>query len=416
MAVFQQLPDELVLQILSSVDLSDLVHASLVSHRMRNISQPLLYREPSLITSNQYPSSLQLLIRTLLDPRSEALATHVRCLIVDWDDGGMLEDESDQALFTAAMRRIGISFDYNSLCAQVILLLHLLPQLHSLQFLPPGEFDYFEDCMNLLHPEKPITELPIAFQSLREFGYERGSFSHGLSVMTLLGLLKLPYIRSIDTTLDRWINFWDDTNVNTAAATAVATSAVTHLRLTRGTLSISTLSQILKIPRALTHFSYHPRCVSIRYNFRGLGRALQPLRGSLTHLVLDFWTQDARPTNRLSIRTIGSLRDWPALRSVHCTLLPLLGSAFPRQSRHLADVLPAGIRELEIERDQYWTPGEVVSELLLLLEQREAMVPALKKVAVYRHIKTPEVREKLTVACEEAGVELGKTWLLYSTT
>ncbi|KAL0631023.1 hypothetical protein Q9L58_010125 [Maublancomyces gigas] len=143
------------------------------------------------------------------------------------------------------------------------------------------------------------------------------------------------------------------------------------------TKTLRILHPILCIPRALTHFAYHPVLGSGSFSLIRMGLALRPLQHSLTSLLLDFrnvrtdW-QSQPPT------TIGSLRDWAALRTVACTSDMLISS----DSHGLAAVLPPGIRKVDILDNGDIPLGEAVKAVVALLVAAD-MVPGLESVCVY---------------------------------
>lgn len=218
--------------------------------------------------------------------------------------------------------------------------------------------------------------------------------------------MNLPSIRIIDVHLDTA----DDSYLGTSKSNA--TSSVTDLRISYEGAIFWSFHTIFKIPQALERFSC---TVDSGYGFYlpTFGNSLKLLRGSLQSLRLDF-TQVAE-TNSSEVdnddnavaSTLFSLRDWPVLRTVMTSLLPLLGIGLRPDSSRLVDVLPVGIRELEILSDDYWSFAEVVHEVLEMLGQKAVMVPRLEKLAVLtaREMK-PETMERLKLACEAAGVML----------
>lgn len=73
------------------------------------------------------------------------------------------------------------------------------------------------------------------------------------------------------------------------------------------------------------------------------------------------------------------------------------------------DVLPVGLRELEILDDRCWTMEQAVHQVVVLLQGKEGVVPRLEVVAVYR--RYDEGKEMLMAAAEAAGVRVdGRRW------
>lgn len=403
MAILLCLPDELLLEILSYLIPVDLNIASRVCRRINNITTPLLYNDPWLIAYDEDPTDLSAFIRTLLTPGCKSLATHVRNLHLDWSGEPTPLSQSDQVLFKSAAIHFGLGDRPMTESVQVILLLHLLPQLHTLGLLPPHHCDEFKDFIDSLTPLQPIETLPIAFQSLRAYDCQFGISSNYVCTTMLLTLLRLPYIQSIMLSASNRFHVID----GGALIAAETASTVTHLELTSVRITSTALSTILKIPLALTHFSLYHYRVSMNYNFHALRGALDPLRTSLTSLVLDCYTSKTLATHRSRrSKTIGSLRDWPVLRSVKCTLLPILGVGLPGEPREIAPLLPACIRELEILDDNFWTAEDALCEAVVMVRQKQVMLQGLRRLAVYlARGGNREVRERLKSACVQAGVE-----------
>ncbi|KAL0638709.1 hypothetical protein Q9L58_002287 [Maublancomyces gigas] len=392
MLPLQSFPNEILLDIFSRLQHRDLARTSRVS---REISQPLLYKDPFLLKSSP-PTPLGMFLQSLLTPGREALATYVRDLTVEWDN--VSQTGSDITRYRGAQ----------STGTQLMTLLHMLPELHGLHLLPPYQCDQFDRLFGSFHARQSIATLPLAFQSLREFRCHWDSHDRGVSTEAIVLLLRLPYIRRIN------IPFATETEpcsptVNAAIAAAAGTSTITHLEFALVLSRPSSLAAILKIPRALMHFSYFGGRQNLdAFDLAAFGRTLQPLRRSLKSLHLDFTNlySNDRDNNKLTA-TIGSLHQWPVLNIIQCPLLALLGQGPQSDSPlQLADVLPVGIRELEILSDRYWSLADTVHEVVVLLGQKE-MVPRLKRVAVYKDYRGDyQLPEKLRAACRAAEVEL----------
>lgn len=387
MAVLETLPDELFAQILEDLPQSDLASTSCVSRRLHNISQPLLYREPHLHITDHHPTSFNLFFGTLYNPTLEFLGTNVRNLTIDWKSHNIRDD--DDQLIAAARAHPMLGDKAVSKISLLVLLLPLMPRLQALH-LPllhhPRSISYW------LNPLRPDTLPP----TLRHFTYEWPAPIDFITLENLLTILHLPHIRSIVIRDISNQSFPDDTKTLSAAA---GTSSLTHLTIRSDSTDLQILHPILRIPRALTHFTYQPVLVCGSFSFVKMGLALRPLQHSLTSLLLDFrklranW-QRRRPT------TIGSLRDWAALRTVTCTLDVLIAS----DSHGIAMVLPPGIREVDILNHDEIPLGEAVKEVVALLAAAE-MVPGLHRVRVYAgRMKSKRLRRRLRKACWAVGV------------
>lgn len=403
MATPNHIPDEILVEIFSRLRCQHLARVSLVSHRLHCISQPLLYQEPELHDREGYAPSIQALIRTLLTPECEPLTLHVRRLTISWNHWQIEPSDPEYPSFSAAASRFGLRFWPLSTDTQVMILLHLLPRLDCLHLLPPHNTIWFRNFVELHGQPSPIITLPIGLHSLREF---RCDFTSCVRPRALVALLGLPNIRTIA------IPIGGDIELQFRGANVIpcGTSAVTRLEFPYTRMPYVALMRILQIPQALTHFSYRAKGISgANISLLDFEMALQPLKASLQTIVLDF-SKLVPPRTRETNEdgpTAGFL-DWPALRSVSSSLIPLLGKGLDQDSpRRLADVLPRGIRSLTILPDQYWSATEAAQELLLLLEQRDAVLPILESVGLWEKVELPwDVEETVRAACQIAGVQV----------
>lgn len=134
--------------------------------------------------------------------------------------------------------------------------------------------------------------------------------------------------------------------------------------------------------------------------------ALVPLQPSLQYLHLDFGNIDLDTGDEpVLVYDEGSLREWPVLRTLSCSLMPLLGKGQLHGSPRLVSVLPPSLRELEILEDSYWHAPEKAEQVVEMLAEKQWAVPYLEKIAVVMESgNTQSVRDKMVVACEAAGV------------
>lgn len=392
MAVLETLPDELLEQILEDLRQRDLANISLVSRRLRNISQPLLYREPHLAITDQCPTTFDLFFGTLLTLASESLGRHARSLTIDWNSGHIRDELRDLPILVPILAAARAHFNLGdtriSEIRQVVLLLQLMPRLQALH-LPHL---HHEVRSAITSHRQHLETLP---PTLRDFTYEWPAPRKLLHLENLLTILGLPRIRSIVVDSISQSSFTDAENSLIAAA--AGTSSLTQLTIRSGRTEPAVLQKIFSIPRALTDFVYHPYRMS---DFAAFGRALRPLQHSLTSVLLDFRLNGPQWLRRRPTATIGSLHDWAALQSVACTLRVLVGT----DSYWLAAVLPAGIRHLEILDDGDVPVGEAVKEVVAMLEVAD-MVPGLERVRVYAgRRKSKKLRKRLRKACWKVGV------------
>lgn len=197
----------------------------------------------------------------------------------------------------------------------------------------------------------PVPGLPVAL--LRHFR----NFEQGVSPAVPCALLKLPCISTIKVhiietpynyggTLSAVDTLWP---VNKFRSVPSGTSTVTTLQLHSNSLSPDSFSHILLTPRALQVLSYES---DLPHNIHfDLARSILPHQNSLREL-----TFRCRAPS-----VIGSLRHWPKLQVVNCSLTtPVCESDTPVE---LIAVLPARTKELEILCDDYWSSRKTVEIL-----------------------------------------------------
>lgn len=320
------------------------------------------------------------------------------------------QDDDDHASFTAAASRFGLSGWPLSADVQVMLLLHLLPGLQSLHFILIDHTFWFRNLNDLHSGAQADTAFPIGLQSVRDFHCD---FANCVRPRAFAVLLRLPNIRTIAMPI------CGDIELQLRGFDIVprGSSSVTRLEFPYARMPHLSLKRILQIPRALTHFSYRALPTTGEgLRLREFAEALAPLKDSLQTLVLDFSRlQLPRTAAGNSEADDGepaiTLHDWPALRHISTSLVPLLGMAVhPDSPGRLAAVLPAGIRTLLTLGDNHWSGTEAAHQLVVLLEQKGAVVvPVLECVGVCENVEVSrEAEDRLREACETAGVRMAR--------
>lgn len=415
MAVLETIAHEIMIEILSYLPCSDLAQTARVCLKLYTVSQSLLYTAPCVtsITGVRTPPSLQVLqrttppplqlfLRTLLSPGGEHLAAQARSLRLTWDNIPMDPPTNVPAdvagLFASAASRFGLNLPLASQGAQVVLLLHHLPRLRVLDLGLPIDRDAVSFFISRYHDVTPTPARPLALDQLREFRCSRSLMNGPINSTLLLVLLGMPNMRSVD------VHIIDFPHHPLEAVTR--SSRVTKLRFTRAVISPETLRCILATTVALTHFTYHLKCYLRDLDITHIGPALAPLRGTLQllHFTIDkgLYVRDGRPTVTGSL---GSLRDWTCLRTLRCQLVGLIGCS---GQSGLVDILPAGLRELEIVEDGYWAKEEVREQVLPVLRFKTTVVPVLERLgmALSAGEEGSSGMDRLRRACEEAAVLL----------
>lgn len=161
------------------------------------------------------------------------------------------------------------------------------------------------------------------------------------------------------------------------------------------------LARVLEMPFALMHFTYFEAlgdhhsfdCAVMRKGLETSRLTLQRLRLSISDLLGYLVNEDGSPP------TIGSLRDWPVLRSIRCPLSVFVAKRPRGTVVRLVDVLPSVLAKFSVLVDWNWETYEVEGLLVELLEPRE--MEEMKKVTV-----AWVAGEGLVAACRDEGVVL----------
>lgn len=431
--ILQHIPNEMLSEILYRLSSADLASVSLVSHRLHNVSQALLIKAPNLTTGyprgeRGNPHSLERFLRLVTTPGNQDLALRVRELNLYWNHPwktsrqDLVQPMAGDQHPTPSPPQIS----YEIPNEQIMLLLRHLPRLAVLHITSPTRrfsFHKFIECLHVLSP----SEFPAAFQSLQEFRYTSKGAHAGMNCEALSVLLKLPNLRTIEARLiDDGIN--DPTS---DAWTSARTSSTTQLHLIAALVRPRWLSRLLATPRVLTHFTFSASPVHRNHQFHALRSTLRRIRGTLVYLHVDLGgvdngeeeeeEEDAEEVLGEEYTAgpgfIGSLADWPRLRTVRCSMVALVGYKLHTDTAWLAGVLPGGIRELEVLVDDYFSLLEMVRAVVRLLADKERVVPMLERVMVATPVMKSGERvpagtqgEVLKMVCDAAGVVVVEEW------
>lgn len=365
MKLLQDLPNELCREIFSYLGCEALARVSRLSRRLKAAAEPSLYR-----TLSPSRAQLPILLRAILS--RPMLANYATSVSIDWIHSRRTTAQVPpiNSILRTAADSFRLDFPMNSDGGQLILLLCLLPRLARLTLVSysSGLFDDFLDQ----HAFQPATTLPIGLQSVREINWISRHPEFGVRPHSLLTMLLLPSIRTINVTaVDKWNNI-DLEKLNQFERT----STMTDLGIGRGNIPTKTLERILKIVMVLQRFSYghHQPCSTLTFNAPAVGRVLGMHRETLQYLVLCFTRDKDCYWGEVEAidGVIGSLREWPALVKLKCSLSVLLVKAQRNVGVRMADVLPVVIQEFEICDDYFWREAEIADEVEHLLRVREA--------------------------------------------
>lgn len=421
--ILQHIPSEMLSEILYRLSSADLASVSLVSHRMHNVSQALLIKAPNLTTGyprgeRGNPHSLERFLRLVTTPGNQDMALRVRELNLYWNHPWKTSGQD------LVQPMAGDQLSYEIPNEQIMLLLRHLPRLAVLHITSPTRrfsFHKFIECLHVLAP----SEFPAAFQSLQEFRYTSKGAHAGMNCEALFVLLKLPNLRTIEARLiDDGIN--DPTS---DAWTSTGTSSTTQLHLIAALVRPRWLSRLLATPRVLTHFTFSASSVHRSHQFHALRTTLRRIRGTLVYLHVDLGGVDNEEEEEEDAEEvvgaeytagpdfIGSLADWPRLRTVRCSMVALVGYTLHTDTPWLAGVLPGGIRELELLVDDYFPLSEMVRAAVRLLADKERVGPMLERVMVATPVMKSGERvaagtqgEVLKMVCDAAGVVVVEEW------
>lgn len=385
-------PPEILRHIISYLPFSDTASVARVSRQWHACSEEQLYTELRLIHPD---STVALLLRTLLTPGLERLATYVRTLSVDWQLVSVGPRHECDVTVLEAAARIGLSQIARSIDEQVWLLLHLLPRLDALTMESRGYSPTIDLFIVRMHEP---ADVPLALRSVRYI------LCVDIATEAMRVMFRLPRVR----TLELWI--LERIEVPFPAADH-QTSSVTELVLLLSQVDNLSVAHILQIPRALTRLTVSIGYVQHTGQLALMRAALEPVRTTLQQLKMDivetWWYEEAPIDSFLLLRT------WPVLRRLWCPLNWLLGGWKEGAELHLYAVLPRSLRELWVHGDHDWTRARLLREVILLAQRKEEVVPLLQKVCIGRKGKYEieqeqeiELEVQLSCVCRASGVML----------
>lgn len=358
------LPNELLQQILSDLYPEALLNISLVSPLFNRLAEPFLF------------GSLGGYEGWLLPRLSAIVARPHLARLVRRIEFGWLASRNPSpdkcALFSATAEQLGIEDIGWWADAQALFLLQLALDVRELSFSQsPLLCRFIENTLST-----PLASLP--FKSLVKFECDEYTQHSSVTLTLLLALMRLPSLRHLTADMEAPRYYTHDPSVIDDIVAFAGQSPLTHLSLHYGNMSTSVLAQILQLPRALTHLSYSD---DQQYSYVAdpvlLQTALRCVRPTLQSLTLG-------PLNALRLgkpgaQAIGALCDWPALTKVKCAMATLVGTVTDSTGR-LVDVLPMGLRVLEIRRAgaqrarlkirDYWPVADMTEQLVEVLQNR----------------------------------------------
>ncbi|KAF2092048.1 hypothetical protein K490DRAFT_53203 [Saccharata proteae CBS 121410] len=205
------------------------------------------------------------------------------------------------------------------------------------------------------------------------------------------------------------------------------------LRLLHGRFTERNLVSLLSPFTNLKNLEYSYECEGDtgreppnRYGFNGelIKQALRPCASSLEHLRITTskggfgeWSGIEDLSVEWIYRPIGSLKDFPVLKTLDICLVFLLGQ-LPKKAQDLSDVLPSSLEELRINDDLQrhlttenyrWQDGATAKLFRRFLAGWRETTPHLRKIDVFLgHSEETWLEDKraaFVAMCERAGVE-----------
>lgn len=300
-----RIPPEILRQIFSYVELTDLPSLSMANPRWYALTQELLYKDLCL-----FPASLTQFLRTVLTPGCDILASHVQTLTVTWQSFYAEPiDPIDLPIFRIAIQNLGLTNPLTLTNDYVALLLHLLPHVRELHLWPPDSPSTYNDYLVATNGT-----LPLALRSVRHLSCTWASNHRGVTRDMLLTILTLPNIETVE------VHILDEIDDPYPVATN-ATSLISTLHISYSEISIPSLAHILLVPRARTHLSFTSTIHPVIIDLGELYSALAPVRDTLQvlELILGYrgsWATPAGPVSAHAARQ--SFSAWPKLGRLLC--------------------------------------------------------------------------------------------------
>lgn len=400
-----ELPTEILSGVLVCLAQVDLARVCRVSRHLCSIAERFLYQDVRLSTLHTSVPQIQIFLHTILS--RPILAGRVQSLAIQWHNvttdtttGSSDRDPinpKEIALLSAAGSPLHLELGFQTQEQYIKLLFHLLPRLEILQLSPPFGLNIFDGHRS--------EQNHMVLSQLRKIHCHWVFDRHATTHASFAAMLMLPCIETLDL---RIVGGFDGQGMDWNGVNCIGKSTVTDLRLSYSNMSIENLAIVLAIPRALTRFSCKNLPLDRHFDGPKLGAVLKRRLGTtLNYLALN-WGVDAylHTGNMLgnwkARFAIGSMREWPVLWGLKCSLTLLLGMGRETAVVKLCDVLPKALREWDIELDEWWTVQDIADEVVGLLEAGE--MDMLELITIPS--RADKVAGGLRVKCEAHGVQL----------
>jgi len=394
MGAFEDIPNEILLQIVRDVQASDQLSLSLTSQRLHSIAEPHLYRRVTLADSDPRTESehkLQKFLRTIISrPELGAITRHLDIL---WY--GLFDDDYDtehsydgDKSYLATMQTLAREKGLSALAISELengwcrphfsLLMHLLPSLEHLLLREMGS-DTTMDTRWIWAQSEYHGPTPVGLRSLSNLEMSFHMDEGGLGAEDVIPFMSLPTLNSFRASFfGGWGEIrWDEDNKGPSGDPAggfpegkqevfrsmrfvKGSSQLRKLVLVCGAVDPELFDGILQIPEALDTLIYENAGDVVLYHGvdpPAFATALRHQMHCLTTLHVTIVGYFGDVTD--DVEPMGSLRDFTSLKTLSIPCLYLLGGPSvigggPQDCTKFFDLLPSGLVNLSIEIGVDW--------------------------------------------------------------
>ena len=394
MRAFEDIPNEILLQIVRDVQFSDQLSLSLISRRLHSIAEPHLYRSVTLADSDEETKSerkLQKFLRTIISrPELGAITRHLDILWYGVGDDTSRRrknsfdvDKSYLATMQALAREKGLSALAvseleNGWCRpHFSLLMHLLPSLEFLLLREMGP-DTMMRTRWIWAQSEYHGPTPVGLRSLSNLEMSYYMDEDGLRAEDVIPFMSLPTLNSFRASFfGGWGKIrWDKDNkehprggkkekqkVFRSMQFVKRSSKLKKLELYCSAVEPELFDGILQIPEALDTLVYENAGDVVLFHDMdppAFARALRHQMHSLTTLSVTIAADLSEMISNIEpVGSMGSLGDFTSLKTLRMPCLYLLGDPSasdhsPHDSTKFFDLLPSSLVHLSIGIGEEW--------------------------------------------------------------
>jgi hypothetical protein len=340
---------------------------------------------------------------------SDEERTSVAC---DDADDSEVDDEEIRTLSSdltapiwAKARQLGLSQRWITMLgaldrnACIVVILHLLPSLQTLDIDPPGSYRLLWEGFPRVHP--PAKRIPLGFQNLetvviQPWGYPPGGYEIGVA----LTFLVLPNLKSL-TVYNMFVSPYRSRMLKSIMKRLRGTSPVTELRFWDSRMPSSLLMEVAHIPKALQKFEYENGSLTdaeAEISYSAIAEGIRDMRG-LEELTL-FDQADVFDEEEYGSLD-DSLKSLRALRTLRVDLAAFGLRDDP--TLKLVQVLPPGITDLTLRYSDEYDGHRLNTDIVLPYIQGQTSLKSL----YIRSFHHPE--PFLSDVCDTKGISLANT-------